>query len=82
MVGAGGAPEKLIMKGRSERIIRRREMLLLLSLLGLVFESNDPLRKVYSRQLLIYYTWFKGDPEAHEMQCTTWVRHRSLESRA
>lgn len=56
MVGVGGAPEKLIMKGRSERIIRRREMLLLLSLSGLVFESNDPLRKVYSRQFLIYDT--------------------------
>lgn len=82
MVGVGGAPEKLIMKGSSERIIRRREMLLLLSLSGLVFESNDPLRKVYSRLLLLYYTWFKGDPEAHEMQCTTMVRHRSLESRA
>lgn len=46
VVGVGGAPEKLIMKGRSERIIRRREVLLLLSLSGLVFESNDPLRKV------------------------------------
>lgn len=56
MVGVGGAPEKLIMKGRSERIIRRREMLLLLSLSGLVFKSNDPLRKIHFSSALAYDT--------------------------
>lgn len=44
--GGEGAPEKLIMKGRSERIITRREMLLLLSLSRRAFESNDSFRKV------------------------------------